>query len=90
MGDMTGRPADPRSSRRAWARIAIHQPDGSVTRTWLEGPGAPDMETVEGLAWLAQETRRAGGWVQLEHLCPDLAELLDLSGLRREVGGEPE
>ncbi len=45
---------------------------------------------VDGLARLQLEARRLGGSIQLRDVCAHLRELLDLVGLRVEVGGEPE
>lgn len=50
----------------------------------------PDLETVDALVRLQLAARRLGGAVRLLDACDGLVELLDLAGLRREVGGQPE
>lgn len=70
-----------------WARVVVVGPDQTSLAMLLGGPGRPDLAVVEGLAWLQLTVRRAGGRMGLEDVCGALAELLDLTGLRREVGG---
>ncbi|SCD57357.1 ABC-type transporter Mla maintaining outer membrane lipid asymmetry, MlaB component, contains STAS domain [Streptomyces sp. SolWspMP-5a-2] len=57
------------------------------------GPlGAPDLGTVDTLAWLQLTARRAGGRILLRAPGPALRALLDLVGLPVgvEVRGDPE
>jgi hypothetical protein len=48
------------------------------------------MATVDVLARLQLLARRKGGTLVVEDLCGELADLLDLAGLRRQVGGQAE
>lgn len=64
--------------------------DGTQRAILLTGEGPPDLAVVEGLALLQLMTRRAGGRMWLEEVSSALGELLDLAGLRWEVGGQPE
>jgi hypothetical protein len=73
-----------------WARMVVVGCDGIRRVTLLTGEGPPDLAVVEGLARFQLMTRRTGGRMWLEEVSPALAELLDLAGLRREVGGQPE
>jgi STAS domain len=58
------------------------------------GALAPDLGTVDLLARLQLGARRLGSELRLRHVSTELAELLDLVGLREalrvEAGGEPE
>jgi hypothetical protein len=54
------------------------------------GPEPPDLAIVDVLARLQLDARRAGGSIRLTDVRADLADLLELVGLRREVGGETE
>ena len=59
--------------------------------TWVvAGPGLPDLAVVDALARWQLSVRRLGGSIRLCDLCEELGELLDLVGLRGEVGGEAE
>lgn len=64
----------------AWCRIEFIGPGGT----------APDLSAVDALARLHLDARRLGGTIRLHDVCEDLAELLDLVGLRREMSGEAE
>ena len=64
----------------AWCRIDFIGPDGTV----------PDLATVDALARLHLVARRLGGAIRLHDVCEDLADLLDLVGLGREMRGEAE
>jgi hypothetical protein len=70
-----------------WARVVVVGPDQTQLAMLLAGEGPPDFTVVEGLAWLQLTVRRAGGRVCLMDVSSALGELLDLAGLRREVGG---
>ncbi len=73
-----------------WARMVVADSDGTRRVLLLTGHGPPDLAVVDALARFQLMTRRAGGRMWLEEVSPALAELLDLSGLRREMGGQPE
>jgi hypothetical protein len=74
-----------------WCRVMVVGPGGVERCTWaLSGPGCPDLTVVDSLARLRLAAGRAGGTIVLRDLSVDLAGLLDLVGLRREVGGQPE
>ncbi len=45
------------------------------------GETAPSLATVDALARLRLDARRAGCSIELEHAAPNLLELLDLAGL---------
>jgi hypothetical protein len=76
---------------QVWCRVTIVGPDGSqLSRRALEGPGNPDVGTVDELARLALLARRLGGGVVLADVSPTLGALLDLAGLRFEVKGQVE
>ncbi|HTT89694.1 MAG TPA: hypothetical protein VMF65_09055 [Acidimicrobiales bacterium] len=71
----------------ALARLVVERPDGSIDVAWLAWQGVPDFATVEILARLQLFCRRGGGRLRLEEVSDRLAELLELSGLRRELEG---
>ncbi len=74
-----------------WGRIALVRADGTEITSWpLRGCGCPSLAVVDELARWELMARRAGGGIRLREVSPALAELLDLVGLRREVGWEPE
>jgi hypothetical protein len=73
-----------------WARVVVVGSDGTRRVVLLTGEGAPDLAVVERLARCQLAARRAGGRMWLEEVCPLLGELLDLTGLRREVDGQAE
>jgi hypothetical protein len=74
-----------------WCRITIVGPDGEELEQWtLSGPGHPDLAAVELLARLRLASGRAGRDLVVRELSGRLAGLLELSGLRREVRGQPE
>jgi hypothetical protein len=52
--------------------------------------GAPDIAAVDALARLLLAARRLRGTLQMGEMCPELAELLDLVGLRGEFEREAE
>jgi hypothetical protein len=64
--------------------------DGTQRVVLLTGEGPPDLAVVETLARWQLMARRTGGRMWLEDVSSALAELLDLAGLRREVGGQAE
>jgi len=71
-----------------WARLVTAGADGTHQVVPLAGDGPPDLAVVEALARCQLMARRAGGRMWLEDLSPELAELLDLAGLREEVTGQ--
>jgi hypothetical protein len=73
-----------------WARLVVVGADGNWRVLLLIGDGAPDLAVVGWLARFQLAVRRGGGWMRLEDVSPVLAELLDLAGLRREVGWQAE
>jgi hypothetical protein len=64
--------------------------DGTCEVTWLVGDGPPDLALVESLARLQLQCLRSGGHMYLEEVAALLDELLDLTGLGREVGWQAE
>ena len=74
-----------------WCRITIVGPDGTeVASAVLEGPGAPDIATVNDVARQALLAARLGGAIVLDDVSPTMRELLDLAGLGVEVEGKAE
>jgi len=67
----------------AWGRIVFVGPRGiEILR--------PDLAVVDAIARSQLRARRLGWCIRLQLVGDDLAALLDLVGLRREVGGEAE
>jgi hypothetical protein len=64
--------------------------DGTHRVVLITGEGLPDLAVIEALALFQLMTRRAGGRMWLEDVSSALGELLDLAGLRGEVGGQAE
>lgn len=56
----------------------------------VQGEGRPDLATVDALAQLQLAMRRLGASIEVREMCAELAELVELVGLRRELGGEAE
>ena len=78
------------SSRAVWCRLVIHGPDGTVLHARpLYGAGRPTMEDVDRLARLRVELSRRGRALSVAEPCPELADLIDLAGLRMLVGWAP-
>jgi len=74
-----------------WARVVFAARRGAaVTIGTVGGVRSPDLATVDALARLQLAARRLGGSLRLRDVGDELGELLDLVGLRREVGGQPE
>jgi ABC-type transporter Mla MlaB component len=60
--------------------------DGVEVARWpLETREHLDLAVIDDLARVQLGARRMGCTVRLERVCPQLRELLDLSGLRVEV-----
>lgn len=64
--------------------------DGGRVELAIESDQAPDLVVVAALARLQLLCRRSGMRVHLEEISPKLEELLELSGLSRQVGGKSE
>jgi hypothetical protein len=78
-------------ARRTWCHLRVRDAAGKeVTRLVLEGQGSPHLGTIDELARLALLAQRLGGSVALTDVAPELAELLELTGLCLEVQGQPE
>jgi hypothetical protein len=60
---------------------------GQKLRMWLAGEGQPDIDTINELARIFYWARRSGGQAHLERVTPELAELIELSGLADELAG---
>lgn len=79
------------TSFRVWCRVTVVDVDGVVLAGWNEGGvGAADLRLVDRLARLRLTAARTGGRVVLTNVDADLRALLELVGLGREMGGEPE
>jgi hypothetical protein len=59
----------------SWCRITIV----------LEGDGAPDMAAIDELARWLLLAKRAGGRLTVDRVSPEMADLIDLSGLGVEM-----
>ena len=74
-----------------WGRVVVIDPSGTEREACtLRGNGSPDLGAVDLLARMQLTAIRAGGRIRLTAVSKELAELLDLAGLGREVGGQPE
>jgi hypothetical protein len=73
-----------------WASMVTADADGTRHLVPLAGDGPPDLAVVEALARYQLMIRRAGGRMWLQDLSPDLAELLDLVGLRGQMTGQAD
>jgi hypothetical protein len=74
-----------------WGHVTFVGSSGVVLLTRVvEGRGRPDLSVVDALARWQLQARRTGGHIVVRGLSDDLAALLDLVGLLREVAGEPE
>jgi len=74
-----------------WCTVRVLGPEGIGRVAWpVSGPGRPGLAVVEALARAQVDARRRGGCVVVTDLCDDLGRLLDLTGLFRQVGGQPE
>jgi hypothetical protein len=78
-------------AEQRWCRVTVLGPDGAVrVHHILEGPGSPDIASVDEVARLALWAGREGGSVVLSEVSPEFGELLELSGLSVEMGWEAE
>lgn len=74
-----------------WARVVLlHSAGFEAAAATIGGPGAPDLAVVDALARWQLAARRGGGAIRLVEVSGELAELLELCGLRRQVGGQAE
>jgi hypothetical protein len=79
------------AAAQRWCRVTLLWPDGTVrVHHILEGPGTPDIGSVEEVARLAFWSGRDGGSFVLSEVSPELGELLELSGLRVEMSRQAE
>jgi hypothetical protein len=79
------------AAAQRWCRVTVLWPDGTVrVHHILEGPGSPDIGSVEEVARLALWAERDGGSVVLSEVSDRLDELLGLSGLRVDMGWQAE
>jgi hypothetical protein len=77
--------------RRGTAATVVLVRDAVQVASWpLVAPASPDLRVVDELARLQLAARRLGCSIRLQDPIPGLSQLLDLVGLRVEVGGEPE
>ena len=70
--------------------VVLVRDDAEVASWPLAACGRLDLAVVDELARLQLTARRLGLSIRLRDACVELTELLDLVGLRVEVGGEPE
>jgi hypothetical protein len=61
-------------------QVVVVQGDAELAR-WVVAD-RPSLELVDGLARAQRSAARAGLRVRLEDVAPDVADLLDLTGLR--------
>ena len=74
-----------------WCRVTVLDPNGiELCCVALEGPGDPDLGTVDDLARLALVAKRLGGGIVVNDMSSALHELVDLTGLRIDVQGQTE
>ncbi len=75
-------PFGPDEARVVWRRIAwrLAGADAAVTCD-VGAVGRPDVVTVDGLARLQLLAGRSGCRIRLRQACPELRDLLDLTGL---------
>lgn len=74
-----------------WVRVVLVDPGGVPLATCVVGgSGPPDLRLVDALARAQLCLRRRGWRIRLPDVCAELAELLELAGLGREVGREAE
>jgi hypothetical protein len=78
------------ASRALLARLVIHRAGGGRESVWLFWDGPPDLAAVNAVARLQLVCRQSGDRLRLEEVSEELAELLELCGLRRELEGQPK
>lgn len=75
----------------AWGRLVFIGSNGTPLASWVvQGARQPDLGAVDALARAQLAARRAGGVLRLVDASDQLAELLELVGLRRQMCGQPE
>jgi len=72
------------------AQLFIVRSDGSRVVVWLLGAPNPDLSVVDVIARLQLEVQRDGGHMQLGEVSASLTELLELTGLGRQLGWQIE
>jgi len=77
-------------ARDAAATVVLVHHDAELSSWPLPWTGHVDLGIVDQLAHLQLGARRLGCSVRLRDARPELTSLLDLVGLRIEVGREPE
>ncbi len=70
--------------------VVLVRGNAEVSSWPLAGGSRPDLFMVDELARLQVAARRLGCSIRLRDACTELSGLLDLVGLRVEVGGEAE
>jgi hypothetical protein len=76
---------------KPWCRVTVVGPDGMPLATLvLEGPGEPDVGTVDDVARLSLAASRLGGRAIVTDVLPALRALLELAGLGAELEGQAE
>jgi hypothetical protein len=55
----------------------------------MEGAAAPDLGMMDALARMQLAARRAGWTIRVGTACPELCELIELSGLAKVLALEP-
>lgn len=79
-----------------WALVVFDDTDGHEDSEGVRlslsllGEGAPGLSVVDALARLQVLCGRSGVRMHLEHVHSQLDDLLELTGLRREMIGESE
>ncbi len=76
--------------RDTHAVVVLVRGHAEVARWPLVGDSPPDLSVVDEVARLQLLARQVGCWIRLRDMGAELWELLDLVGLRVEVGGEPK
>jgi anti-anti-sigma regulatory factor len=75
------------TERGAWARVAFELgPEGPELVVDLVGARPVGIDAADALARLVLAVRRAGGRVRVVEIDPAFAEILELAGLRGQVG----
>ena len=72
----------------AWGRIVYV--GGDATEWVVLAQRRADLAAVDALARMLLATRRLGGTFEVTDVSGDLEELLELVGLRGELGRQPE
>jgi hypothetical protein len=79
------------TGRETWVRVVFVGSSGhEVTIQVVEGQERPDLTLIDVLGRWQLLAHRLGGSIRLSDMSEDVAVLLDLAGLLREMGGKPE